>query len=127
MIEFTETTQGITVSVHHIYLAGQSDPVQKRFVFAYFVRIENNSDEVVQLLRRHWVISDSRGSVHEVEGQGVVGKQPVIHPGESHEYNSYCILETFEGSMEGTYLMQKRSGEQFDALIPRFVLRASAN
>src|SRR5262245_51476964 len=99
----------------------------KKFVFAYFVRIENTSDQPVQLLRRHWFISDSNGKTDEVEGAGVVGQQPLIQPGHAHEYNSFCVLETFEGSMEGTYLMQKENGEKFKAVIPRFILRAAAN
>ena len=85
--------------------------IAKKFVFAYFIRIENNSKERVQLLRRHWYINHSSGKVEEVDGEGVVGKQPLILPGEAHEYNSYCVLETFEGSMEGTYHMKRSNGE----------------
>jgi ApaG protein len=124
---YTATTERITVTVQPIYLDGQSDFAARRFVFAYFVRIENDGDREVQLLRRHWLISDSGGNVKEVEGEGVVGKQPVIGPGESHEYNSYCILETFEGSMEGTYQMRQEDGDLFEIAIPRFPLRAASN
>ena len=113
--------------VRPVYLDGQSDPIEKKFVFAYFIRIENHGAEEVQLLRRHWHIIDGSGEAKEVEGEGVVGKQPVITPGKSHEYNSFCVLETFEGTMEGTYLMQRSNGEQFRALIPRFPLRALSN
>ncbi len=127
MHAYVETTENITISVSPMYLDGQSDPMTKKFVFAYFVRIENHGVEEVQLLRRHWYIHDSNEVVKEVEGEGVVGQQPVIAPGTAHEYNSFCILETFEGSMVGTYLMQRENGEQFDANIPRFHLRASAN
>ena len=127
MNAFVETTQGIRIIVHPLFVEGQSNPIMKKFVFAYFVRIENNSDQPVQLLRRHWFINDSNGKKDEVEGAGVVGQQPFIPPGQAHEYNSFCVLETFEGAMEGTYLMQKDNGEQFQAVIPRFVLRASAN
>ena len=127
MNPYVATTEDITVIVQPVYLDGQSDILARRFVFAYFVRIENNGIDEVQLLRRHWFIRDAFGEVKEVEGEGVVGKQPVIPPGEAHEYNSYCILESFEGSMEGTYLMMRSNGESFRVSIPRFSLRASAN
>ncbi len=127
MNKFAATTEDITVSVRPVYLDGQSDMIQKKFVFAYFIRIENNSREKVQLLRRHWVISHSSGKVEEVDGEGVIGKQPVLAPGQVHEYNSYCVLESFEGTMEGTYLMRRPTGESFKVAIPRFVLRAAAN
>lgn len=110
-----------------MYLDGQSDMILKKFVFAYFIRIENNSKEKVQLLRRHWYINHAGGRIEEVDGEGVVGKQPLILPGEVHEYSSYCVLETFEGSMEGNYLMKRPNGELFKVTIPRFVLRAAAN
>ena len=127
MTTYTETTENITVFVQPMYLDGQSDIMAKRFVFAYFVRIENNGPDEVQLLRRHWFIRDSTGESKEVEGEGVVGRQPLIEPGNAHEYNSYCVLETFEGTMEGTYLMLRPNGETFRVSIPRFVLRAAAN
>ncbi len=127
MNKFVATTEDITVTVRPVYLDGQSDMIAKRFVCAYFIRIENNGRETVQLLRRHWYINHAGGRVEEVDGEGVVGKQPVLSPGEAHEYNSYCVLETFEGSMEGTYTMKRRNGELFNVTIPRFVLRAAAN
>ena len=127
MVAYEALTDQIRVIVRPIYLDGQSDILGGRFVFGYFVRIENEGLYEVQLLRRHWYISDGRGKVQEVEGEGVVGSQPVIESGGYHEYNSYCVLETFEGSMEGTYLMQRTSGERFRVVIPRFNLRAAAN
>lgn len=127
MNKFVATTEDITVTVRPVYLDGQSDMIQKKFVFAYFIRIENNGKEKVQLIRRHWLINHSSGKVEEVDGEGVVGKQPVLAPGEAHEYNSYCVLETFEGSMEGTYLMRRSNGDTFNVSIPRFILRAAAN
>jgi ApaG protein len=127
MNPYVATTEDITVIVQPVYLDGQSDVLARRFVFAYFVRIENNGIDDVQLLRRQWFIRDSLGDVKEVEGEGVVGKQPLIPPGDAHEYNSYCILETFEGAMDGTYLMMRSNGEAFRVAIPRFTLRASAN
>jgi ApaG protein len=127
MLSYTEFTQEILVRVSPMYLDGQSDPMVKKFVFAYFVRIENHGLQDVRLLRRHWFIHDGNRETKEVEGEGVVGKQPVIHPQGAHEYNSFCVLETFEGSMTGTYLMQRADGEQFQVIIPRFFLRAAAN
>ena len=127
MSTYTATTEGITVTAHPVYIDGQSDIINRKFVFAYFIRIANNSDEPVRLMRRHWFISDSGGELKQVEGEGVVGKQPLIPPGHSHDYNSFCVLETFEGAMEGTYLMRRENGEEFSVTIPRFVLRAAAN
>ena len=127
MHQYIATTEDITVSVRPVYLDGQSDLLSRKFVFAYYIRIENKSHHKVQLLRRHWFIRDSNGDVKEVEGEGVVGKQPVITPGTSHEYNSYCVLSTFEGVMEGTYQMVRPNGEIFYVVVPRFTLRAAAN
>lgn len=127
MVPYIATTEGITITVRPVYLDGQSDFMRRRFVFGYFVRIENQTDEEVQLLRRHWYIRDAHGRLQEVEGEGVIGKQPIIVPGDAHEYNSFCVLETFEGTMEGTYLMERTNGERFRVAIPQFDLRAAGN
>lgn len=127
MSPYTATTDEITIRVKPVYLEAQSDFMERKFVFAYFIRIENHGKDAVQLLRRHWFINHDGGRVEEVEGEGVVGKQPVIKPDGFHEYNSFCVLDTFEGTMEGTYLMQRSNGEYFRAAIPKFVLRAAAN
>jgi ApaG protein len=127
MQPYEATTDNITVTVRPVYLDGQSDAIAKKFVFAYFIRIENNSQEPVQLLRRHWFIRNSTDELREVEGEGVVGRQPLIPVNSGHEYNSYCVLETFEGTMEGTYLMRRPNGELFYVAVPRFTLRAQAN
>lgn len=127
MVPYVATTADIMVTVRPVYLDSQSDFMNRRFVFGYLIEINNQGDGEVQLLRRHWYIRDSNGRVQEVEGDGVVGEQPVILPGRFHKYSSYCVLETFEGSMEGTYLMQRPSGERFKITIPRFDLRAAAN
>ncbi|MCX6133242.1 MAG: Co2+/Mg2+ efflux protein ApaG [Ignavibacteriales bacterium] len=127
MTTYTATTEGIRITVQPVYLDGQSDVLKRKFVFAYFIRIENNSSQRVQLTRRRWYIKHSTGKVEEVEGEGVVGKQPDIRPGEFHEYSSYCVLETLEGTMEGTYLMQRENGELFRVTIPKFTLRAMSN
>ncbi len=127
MTPYRATTEGIAITVRPVYLDRESDFISKRFVFAYFIRIENHSLEDVQLLRRHWFIREASGHVQEVEGEGVVGEQPTIGPGSVHEYNSFCVLAAFEGTMEGTYLMERASGERFRVAIPLFNLRAAAN
>ncbi len=127
MISYVATTADVTVTVRPIYLDQESDFFLKRFAFGYFVRIENDGFDEVQLLRRHWIIRERTGRVQEVEGDGVIGRQPIIGPGEMHEYNSLCMLESFEGTMEGTYLMQRSSGERFRVAIPLFNLRAAVN
>lgn len=127
MRTYTETTDDVTITALPLYLDGQSDPLTHKYVFAYFIRIQNNRSEAVRLLRRHWIITDGDGDVKHVEGEGVVGKQPLIQPGKAHEYNSYCILENLEGHMEGSYLMQRPNGDLFSVVIPRFTLRAAAN
>ncbi len=96
-------------------------------MFAYFIRIENNGTERIQVLRRHWIITHGSGKIEEVEGEGVVGKQPFILPNQAHEYNSFCILETLEGFMEGTYTVQRADGTHLEIKIPRFTLRAFSN
>ena len=127
MVAYAATTDSITVTVRPVYLDNRSDLIGGRFVFGYFVRIANEGPEEVQLLRRHWLIREAGGKVQEVEGKGVVGQQPTIAPGGAHEYNSFCVLQAFEGSMEGTYLMQRPNGSRFRIAIPRFDLRAAAN
>lgn len=127
MTVYAATTEDITVRVRPVYLDGQSSIIERKFVFAYFIRIENDGAEGVRLLRRHWFIQDGGGEVKEVEGEGVVGSQPEILPGRFHEYNSFCVLESFEGTMEGTYLMERPNGELFNVVIPKFTLRALSN
>src|SRR5579862_2139484 len=126
MTTYTTTTEGVAVSACPIFLEGKSNLILKKFVFGYFIRIENQRAEAVQLLRRHWQIHNSNGKIEEVEGEGVIGKQPVIEPGTAHQYNSFAVIETFEGFMEGTYLMRKPNGEEFSIVIPKFILRAAA-
>ncbi|MBF0354499.1 MAG: Co2+/Mg2+ efflux protein ApaG [Alphaproteobacteria bacterium] len=119
---YRETTRAITVSVEPSYLEDQSSPEESHFVWAYRVRIENGGRETVQLLRRHWRITDAVGRQQEVEGPGVVGEQPVLKPGESFEYTSGTPLPTASGIMAGTYQMENESGEQFLVGIPAFSL-----
>lgn len=127
MVSYDATTEAVRVTVRPAYLDGRSDALARRFVFAYFVRVENHGPGEVQLLRRRWTITDGEGHVQHVEGAGVVGDQPLIAPGGAHEYQSFCVLRTFEGTMEGTYLMQREDGSRFRAQIPRFHLAALAN
>ncbi|GJQ19956.1 MAG: Co2+/Mg2+ efflux protein ApaG [Bacteroidia bacterium] len=127
MYSYTAITEGVQVTVRPVYLDGQSNVLERKFVFAYFITIANKGSVSIQLLRRHWVIRHGSGKIEEVEGEGVVGKQPVIQPGGDHDYNSYCVLDTPEGSMEGTYLMRREDGSEFQAVIPKFNLRAMAN
>jgi len=115
-------TRGVIVRVSVSYLPEQSEPRRGRWFWAYHVRIENEGPMSVQLLTRHWIITDGRGSRHSVEGEGVVGEQPVIAPGQSYDYVSGCPLDTPTGAMEGSYQMIGADGEIFDARIPRFQL-----
>jgi ApaG protein len=115
-------TNGIRVTVKVVYVPAQSLPAEKRYVFAYTVRIANEGTETAQLRSRHWVITDGTGKVEEVRGPGVVGQQPVLRPGEHFEYTSGCVLETPRGSMQGTYQMHMPNGTVFDAEIAPFAL-----
>jgi len=120
------TTDGVTVRVSVSYLPEQSEPERGRWFWAYHIRLENEGEESVQLLTRHWVITDGRGARHSVEGEGVVGEQPVIEPGASFDYVSGCPLATSSGAMQGTYRMVREDGAIFDVAIPRFSLFAPA-
>jgi ApaG protein len=120
------TTEGVTVRVAPNFLNDQSQPAQARWFWSYHIRIENHGDEPVQLLTRHWKITDGRGMVNHVDGDGVVGEQPVLKPGESHDYVSGCPLATPNGVMEGQYRFIREDGGTFLADIPRFKLVAPA-
>ena len=119
---YEATTKAITVKVQTFYLEDQSAPDESHYVWAYHVRIENHGIDTVQLKTRHWQITDSLGNLQEVKGEGVVGEQPVLAPGESFEYTSGTPLPTPSGIMVGTYHMQSTSGESFDVDIPAFSL-----
>ena len=118
------TTRGIRVRVAPVYLPERSAPEGGRFFFAYRVRITNTGDETVQLMRRHWIITDGHGHTEEVEGPGVVGETPVLPPGTTFEYTSFCPLPTSFGTMEGTYQMRTAAGELFEIEIGQFSLVA---
>ena len=115
------TTNGITITVETQYLPQHSDPKEGKFVFGYHITIENGSDHTIQLLRRHWFIYDGCGEIREVEGEGVIGQQPVLEPGQYHQYASYCDLKTDIGKMRGTFLMTRRNDQVFfDVPVPEF-------
>jgi ApaG protein len=115
-------TEGIRVTVTSVYVPEQSAPSNKRYVFAYTVKIMNEGAEPAQLRTRHWVITDGNGKIEEVRGPGVVGQQPFLRPGEHFEYTSGCVLQTARGEMRGTYQMHRADGREFDAAIAPFVL-----
>jgi ApaG protein len=119
-------TRGVVVRVSVSYLPEQSEPGRGRWFWAYHVRLENEGAQAVQLLTRHWVITDGRGARHSVEGEGVVGEQPMIEPGGSFDYVSGCPLATPTGSMQGSYHMMAEDGSGFDVAIPKFGLIAPA-
>ncbi len=117
-------TRKIRVEVLSRYSAENSKPFEDEWVFQYTVRITNEGAETVQLVSRHWVITDGHDHVEEVRGPGVVGEQPVLEPGESFKYSSWCPLKTPTGMMRGTYQMIRTNGEQFDIEIAPFGLKA---
>jgi ApaG protein len=122
MFSSEAVTRGIRVQVESEYAPNQSRPAQNQWFFLYTVTITNEGSETVQLLTRHWVITDGTGHVEEVRGPGVVGKQPTLQPGESFEYTSGCPLGTPFGVMEGSYQMVAGGGEPFDVKIAPFTL-----
>lgn len=118
----TAVTHDIAVSVETRFLEKESTPDEQYFVWAYRITIENNSSQTVQLLTRHWQITDALGRLHEVRGDGVVGEQPMLEPGQSYSYSSGTPLQTTSGFMRGSYQMQGQSGDRFDIKIPAFSL-----
>lgn len=121
---YIQVSHNIQVEVRPLYLEEESDPVARKHVFVYFITIRNQGSDDVQLLKRHWEIEDSAGETYEVDGDGVIGKQPVISPGEEYEYNSSCVLKSFAGVMKGYYVMENERLGTIKVTIPRFVLRS---
>ena len=117
-----ETSHQIAVQIETDYIENQSSPAKHRFVFSYTITIRNDGTEAAKLVNRHWIITDANGKVQEVRGQGVVGEQPHLEPGETFRYTSGTILDTPVGSMQGSYDMVDNLGNHFDALIPAFSL-----
>ncbi len=119
---YTKTTKNINITVNPYYLEDQSEPDDQHYVWAYQVTINNIGSEIVQLKNRFWKITDSNGSRQEVRGEGVVGEQPILNPGEKFEYTSGTPLSTPSGFMEGYYEMETKNGKKFEASIPLFSL-----
>ena len=117
---YQQTTREIRVIVDPVYLDEQSSPSDRHYVWAYHVRVENHGKETVQLRNRHWRITDANGQIHEVRGEGVIGEQPVLRPGEAFEYTSGTPLSTPSGIMVGSYQMETKDGKSFDVAIPAF-------
>jgi len=126
LFQHAAITEGITVRVAVNFLPEQSQPEAGKWFWVYHIRIENGSDERVQLITRHWRITDSRGGVNLVDGEGVVGEMPVLAPGDSHDYVSGCPLGTPHGSMEGFYTFHRADGTPLEVRIPYFPLAAPA-
>jgi ApaG protein len=120
---YIEVTKNIEIRVEPLYVAQQSRPDESYYFFAYKVRISNLGALSVQLLNRHWVITDGQGHVEEVQGPGVVGQQPRLEPKQAYEYTSFCPLPTPTGNMRGTYEMTTDEGERFNVEIPLFFFR----
>ncbi|OFW15791.1 MAG: Co2+/Mg2+ efflux protein ApaG [Acidobacteria bacterium RIFCSPLOWO2_12_FULL_67_14] len=118
------TTRGIRILVKSTYLPERSSPRDGQYLFAYHIKISNVGSETAQLISREWIITSADGDVERVKGPGVVGEQPVLTPGASFEYTSYCPLKTSVGSMQGSYQMMTADGEKFDAEIAPFTLAA---
>ncbi len=119
---YRKTTRAIAITVKPMFLEDQSSPTENYYVWAYQVRIENLGQETVQLRSRYWRITDAKGRTQEVRGEGVVGEQPVLEPGQAFEYTSGTPLATPSGIMVGSYHMKTNSGENFEVSIPAFSL-----
>ncbi|WP_428647571.1 Co2+/Mg2+ efflux protein ApaG [Roseibium sp.] len=119
---YSAITEGIEVSVEPFYLDDESKPEESAFIWAYMVEIHNGGTEPVQLKSRYWLITDALGRQEEVRGEGVIGEQPVIEPGETYEYSSHCPLATDSGIMAGSYSMERPDGTSFEVMIPAFSL-----
>lgn len=121
-VQDSEMTSPVVVTVKPEYSPEHSSPDDDRFVFIYYISIQNRGEQTVQLISRHWQITDANGKVEEVRGDGVIGEQPVLAPGDEHCYNSFCLLETNVGCMQGSYMMLGEDGLYFDAPVPAFTL-----
>ncbi len=123
-MRYEQSTEGIRVRVEPIYSLAESDPAEDTFVFTYRIELENEGSVAARLLFRHWLIHDSAGEDTEVEGEGVVGQQPSLDPGDAHRYRSFCVLRSPAGYMEGYYTFERPDGERFQVVVPRFALMA---
>jgi len=123
-MSYEKATAGIRVRVEPTFSLADSDLADGTFVFSYEIKVANEGDAPAQLLFRHWLIHDAVGEDTEVDGEGVIGMQPLIDPGESHEYSSYCVLRSPTGYMEGYYTFVRPDGERFKVEVPRFHFNA---
>jgi len=119
---FVEVSHDVSVEVKPIYMEGESRPEVHKHVFAYFITIRNFGIQSVKLLKRHWQIIDSSGEHYHVDGEGVIGMKPTIRPDNKHEYNSFCVLKSYRGSMQGYYTMERKDGKLLNVRIPKFEL-----
>jgi ApaG protein len=115
-------SQNINIDVDTLYIESESSPVNSQYVFAYTITITNTGTEAAKLITRHWVITDANGHIEEVRGDGVVGEQPHLKPGEGFQYTSGAVLKTPVGTMSGSYQMVTDNGGHFEADIPEFIL-----
>jgi ApaG protein len=120
----SKKSKSIEINVQPLYKAEQSDPSNQKFVWSYEITIKNAGDDIVQLLKRYWLITDMTGKIEEVQGAGVIGLQPIIKPGKEFVYTSFCQLLTPQGTMEGHYEMQNLDEKHFKVEIPKFILSA---
>jgi ApaG protein len=120
---YYRSTNGIRITVWPRFAPEHSDAEEPRYVFIYHIRMENVGDRTAQLLWRHWYIHDALAGDSEVQGEGVVGEQPVLAPGDVHEYESFCVLQGSTGHMQGYYLFRSPDGHEFQVEIPRFELK----
>ncbi len=120
---YVDVTHEIEVTALPAYVPEKSSPERNYYFFAYKIKIRNQGKDPVQLTHRHWIITDGRGTIDEVDGEGVVGDKPLINPGEMYEYVSACPLSTPTGNMRGAFTMIRSDGERFDVNIPLFFLR----
>src|SRR3954470_7462588 len=118
----SKRTNGVRIDVDTYYVSEKSVPAMNQYLFGYEITITNENPEAVQLLHRHWVITDALGRMEEVKGPGVIGKQPRLRPGDSFTYDSFCPLTTPFGSMRGTFKLMRDNGEFFEAEVPLFSL-----
>ncbi len=118
----SKRTNGVRIDVDTYYISEKSAPTMNQYLFGYEITVTNENPEAVQLLHRHWVITDALGRVEEVKGPGVIGKQPRLKPGDSFTYDSFCPLPTPFGSMRGSYKMMRDNGEFFEVDVPLFSL-----
>jgi ApaG protein len=123
----TKKTYNISVQTQPSYVPAQSDPAHHKFLWSYEITIHNDSEDIVQLLNRRWIITDLSGRMEQIQGPGVVGLQPMIKPGKKFVYVSYCQLLTPQGTMEGSFEMQNLEEEHFNVDIPKFVLSAPSS